>query len=77
MRERLMRDLRPSGGFGGQFARLEVWRDALQNRKDEWIARCGENVFFSFWINQDTIVDVDEFRDQMVDILATTKKTFG
>ena len=54
MRERLMRDLRPSGGFGGQFARLEVWRDALQNRKDEWIARCGENVFFSAyrWAHQ-------------------------
>lgn len=55
MRERLMRDLRKApAGFGGRFSRLEVWRDALQSRKDEWVSRCGEGILFSAfkWAHQ-------------------------
>jgi len=52
LRERLMRDLRAGSGFGGHFARYEVWKDAMRNR--EWIARCGENIFFAAhrWAHQ-------------------------
>ena len=45
LRERLLRDLRASSGFGGRFARYEVWTAAMRHR--EWIQRCGENVLFN------------------------------
>jgi len=48
LRERLMRDLRVGGtGFGGKFARYEVWQDMMQRKKDDWLTRCGDNVLFS------------------------------
>ena len=54
IRERIMRDLAPEGGFGGKFGRYEVWKDALHGRKDDWVARCGESVLFSAyrWAHQ-------------------------
>ena len=52
LRERLLRDLRESSGFGGRFGRYEVWTDAMKNR--EWIGRCGESLLFNAykWAHQ-------------------------
>lgn len=52
LRERMIRDLRSGTGFGGKFARYEVWKDAMRYR--EWISRCGENLLFDAyrWAHQ-------------------------
>ena len=52
LRERLIRDLRSGSGFGGQFTRYAVWKDAMRHR--EWIGRCGESVLFDAfrWAHQ-------------------------
>ena len=73
MRDRVIRDLRAGSGFGGKFARYEVWRSAMRHR--EWISRCGENVLFNAyrWAHQadgDALLITDEG-----DILSTQTLT--
>lgn len=54
--------------LGADFATPEARENAVTRGSD----CCGAGVYFSFWINQDTFVDVDEWAALLRRVLTTS-----